>query len=69
MPSELADRLRERAARHHRSIQGEFMAILEQNLLTQPTRSPDEVLRHARKSGVKTASESVAMIRSDRRAH
>jgi plasmid stability protein len=28
VPDELLDRLRERAARHHRSIQGELMALL-----------------------------------------
>lgn len=29
VPDELADRLRERAARNHRSLQGELLAILE----------------------------------------
>ncbi len=29
VPDELAQRLRERAARHHRSLQGELMAIVE----------------------------------------
>lgn len=29
VPDDLADRLRERAARHHRSLQGELMAIVE----------------------------------------
>lgn len=30
VPDALAQRLRERAARHHRSLQGELMAIIEQ---------------------------------------
>lgn len=30
VPEGLAQRLRERAARHHRSLQGELMAIIEQ---------------------------------------
>jgi plasmid stability protein len=30
VPDELAQRLRERAARNHRSLQGELMAIMEQ---------------------------------------
>jgi hypothetical protein len=30
VPDDLAQRLRERAARHHRSLQGELMAIIEQ---------------------------------------
>lgn len=29
VPSEWAERLRERAARHHRSLQGELMALVE----------------------------------------
>ncbi|MDP1898863.1 MAG: Arc family DNA-binding protein [Rubrivivax sp.] len=29
VPSDLAERLRQRAARHHRSLQGELMAIIE----------------------------------------
>ncbi|MBT2323845.1 Arc family DNA-binding protein [Variovorax paradoxus] len=30
VPEELAERLRQRAARNHRSLQGELMAIIEQ---------------------------------------
>ena len=30
VPDELADRLRQRAAANHRSLQGELMAILEE---------------------------------------
>lgn len=30
VPEDLAERLRQRAARHHRSLQGELMAIIEQ---------------------------------------
>jgi len=30
VPDELAERLRQRAARNHRSLQGELMAIIEQ---------------------------------------
>lgn len=30
VPNELAQALRERAARHHRSLQGELMAIIEE---------------------------------------
>jgi plasmid stability protein len=34
VPDELAQRLRERAARHHRSLQGELLAIIEQAVAT-----------------------------------
>lgn len=36
VPDELAERLRQRAARHHRSLQGELMAIVEQAALAGP---------------------------------
>lgn len=37
VPDELAQRLRERAARHHRSLQGELMAIVEAAALEPAT--------------------------------
>jgi plasmid stability protein len=66
---ELAKRLRERAARHHRSLQGELMSILEQSLTTEHRLSPAEVLERVKKAGLKTAAESAAIIRADRRGH
>ncbi len=39
VPSAWAEALRQRALQHHRSLQGELMAILEQ-ALTQPAASP-----------------------------
>lgn len=36
VPDELAERLRQRAARNHRSLQGELMAILEQAIYEPP---------------------------------
>ena len=35
VPDDLAERLRQRAARHHRSLQGELMAIVEQASLME----------------------------------
>lgn len=35
VPDELAERLRQRAARNHRSLQGELMAIVEQAALAE----------------------------------
>lgn len=34
VPDDLAERLRQRAARNHRSLQGELMAIIEQAIYT-----------------------------------
>ncbi len=36
VPDALADRLRARAQRHHRSLQGELMAIIEQAAAEEP---------------------------------
>ncbi|MFZ5861859.1 MAG: FitA-like ribbon-helix-helix domain-containing protein [Nitrospirota bacterium] len=66
---ELAKRLRERAARHHRSLQGELMSILEQSLTTEHRLSPAEVLERVKQAGLKTAAESVEIVRADRRGH
>ena len=40
VPDELAQRLRERAERHHRSLQGELMAIIEQAAVGVPPQPP-----------------------------
>jgi plasmid stability protein len=65
-PDEIVDRLRERAARNHRSLQGELMAIIEE--ATKPVRylSIQEVLAEARKLGLPRRDESAAIIRADR---
>ncbi len=68
VPMQLAKKLRLRAARHHRSLQGELMVILEESLAASERLTADEVLRKTRKSGLRTRSESVAMIRADRDA-
>lgn len=68
VPTQLAKKLRLRAARHRRSLQGELMVILEESLTTGERLTADEVLRKTRKLGLRTRSESVAMIRADRDA-
>jgi plasmid stability protein len=64
VPDDLAQRLRERAARHHRSLQGELMAILEG--VEPPQRSISDIYEMVKASGVKTRSESAGMVREDR---
>lgn len=68
VPDELAARLRQRATRHHRSLQGELISILEQCLHPGERLTPREVLQQIRKIGLRTSSESVAMIRESRAA-
>ena len=68
VPTQLAKKLRVRAARHRRSLQGELMVILEESLTVGERLTADEVLRKTRKLGLRTRSESAAMIRADRDA-
>lgn len=64
VPEKLAQRLRQRAARNHRSLQGELMAILEEAGRRELTI--DELADAVKKLGLKTPAESAAMIRADR---
>jgi plasmid stability protein len=66
VPDHLAQRLRERAARNHRSLQGELMAILEEELFLEDRLKPAQLIEINRALGFRTPSESVEMIREDR---
>ncbi len=66
VPEELARRLRERAAQHHRSLQGELMAIIETAAVQSP-RSLRELGDLAQQLGLHSASSELArMVREDR---
>ncbi|MEZ5288342.1 MAG: Arc family DNA-binding protein [Vicinamibacterales bacterium] len=64
VPAKLAERLRQRAAANHRSLQGELMAILEE--AAERSLSVDELAEIVKKLGLKGPSESAAMVRADR---
>ncbi|HSZ88619.1 MAG TPA: Arc family DNA-binding protein [Acetobacteraceae bacterium] len=67
VPDDLAQRLKERAARNHRSLQGELMAILEAVTQPVPASRIDEIYALVKSSGVKTPrGESARIIRRDR---
>jgi len=67
VPEELASQLRERARRHHRSLQGELMAILEAAVWGDRRRlSPEEVHQRVKELGLRTEAEAVEMVREDR---
>jgi plasmid stability protein len=53
-PDEIVQRLRERAARHHRSLQGELMAIIESAVQQDRPATPSDVLAEVRRLGVRT---------------
>ncbi len=64
VPDKLAQRLRQRAASHHRSLQDELLAILEE--AAQPSITIEELVDKVRSLGLRTPAESVAMTRADR---
>ncbi|HEY2620705.1 MAG TPA: Arc family DNA-binding protein [Acetobacteraceae bacterium] len=67
-PDEVVQRLRERTARNHRSLQGELMAIIEDAVRPKPARylTADEVLARARRLNLGQPDEAAALIRADR---
>lgn len=66
VPDDIAEQLRARAAAHHRSLQGELMAIIEAAARPQPALTPLQILELARQLGIHSESSSVALIRADR---
>jgi plasmid stability protein len=68
VPNNVAERLRRRAARHHRSLQGELLSILEETLTSHEPLHPKAALEQIRKLGLRTPAEAVSMIRRDRNA-
>ena len=66
VPDQIADRLRKRASRHHRSLQGELLAILEESVAGERLFTAEEFLAEIKKVGLKTPAEAVRMVREDR---
>ena len=65
-PDEVVRRLRLRAARNHRSLQGELMAIIETAVDEKRFLTPLELLEEVKKLGLQSASEATDIIRADR---
>lgn len=67
-PDNVVQRVRQRAERNHRSLQGELMAIIEEAV--RPTRqpTPDKFLAEVRSQGLRTPAEAADMVRADRNA-
>jgi len=68
VPEEIAEKLRHRAERHHRSLQGELMSILQQSVNEERYLSPSELLAEVRASDLRTPDESTGFLREDRDA-
>ncbi len=65
-PDDVVRCLKDRARRHHRSLQGEMLSILEEAVRAPKMLSPEDVLAEVRQLGLQTPSEAAAMVRSDR---
>jgi plasmid stability protein len=68
-PDAMVDRLRARAERHHRSLRGELIAIIEAAVQDETAMSPAAVLNEVRRLGLSTPSEAASIIRADRDDH
>ena len=67
IPEETLVLLRERAKRHHRSLQGELMLILEE-AIAPPKSSLDQIQRRVEELGISTGDDSTRWIRELRDA-
>ena len=65
VPKDVARRLKIRAVRNHRSLQGELLVILSE---AARVTTVAELAMLAKRLGLETPSESAAMIREDRDA-
>jgi plasmid stability protein len=63
VPADLARRLRARAQRNHRSLQGELMAILT---TAAESGSVQDLAAMVRRLGLSAPSESASIVREDR---
>ena len=68
VPDHLAEAVRKRAAKHHRSLQGELISILEETVAQEKRVTPAGLLKELRALSLKTPSESLKIIRRDRDA-
>lgn len=65
VPEDLAEALRARAQRNHRSLQGELMAVIEAAARERPFRARD-LVEEIRRLGLRTPDESTRWIREAR---
>ena len=65
-PDRVVQRLRERAERHHRSLQGELMAIIEAAVRDDRPATAADILAEVRELGLSTPAEAADLVRADR---
>ncbi len=69
VPDDIADKLRQRASRNHRSLQGELMTILQNATQKEAGLTPREFLAKIREKGLLTPAQSRQIVREERDAH
>jgi plasmid stability protein len=67
VPEEIVASIRARAKRHHRSLQGELLAVLEESL-TARRLSSQELFARVKDLGLRTGPDSATFVREDRDA-
>lgn len=68
VPEQLAQKLRKRAAKNHRSLQGELISILEASVSEKKALTPMQFLSEIEKYGLSTPEESEMTVKEDRNA-
>ena len=66
-PDDVVARLRQRAKRHRRSLQGELLSIVEAAARDEITASPASILTEARGLGLSTPGDAAMIVRADRK--
>ena len=66
VPDSVVQRLRKRAERHHWSLQGELLVIIEAALREDRPSTATDILAEVRRLGLHTPSEAAALVRADR---
>jgi len=67
VPAEKLERLRLRAKRNHRSLQGELLALIDEAIEAIPHKlSVDEIAAKASRLGLRRRNEAAKLIRADR---
>ena len=68
-PDGIVRKLKKRAERNHRSLQGELMAIITEAAEKPPAITLEELVERARRRGLSTRSEAAGIVRADRDSH
>ena len=67
VPQEKLERLRLRAKRNHRSLQGELLALIDEAIEAVPRKlSIDEIAAKVSKLGLRRRNEAAKLVRADR---